>query len=115
MAPDVVQERDDDGIDEFRDWTKWAILVNTDTGNWFPQRVRETVELGDFEDEVGNPKNTRIGAFFDLNVESLLKAMTEIGGNSIEGNERIADLLAGVCRSFVEAQANLEKWRSPEA
>ena len=113
--PIIPDEIEDGELVDHRDKTKWAILVDTDQGGWIITRVAPVTEIGDYDDDFSNDKHSyMVGAFFDENAESLLKALTEIGGNSIEVNERISDLLSGVCRSFGEAQANLERWRAAQ-
>ncbi len=109
----MPDEGEDEGINEdHRYHTKWVILVNPDKGTWIISRVSEGAQVGECEIDMSRIGNEWfVAALFDSNVEALIKALMEIGGNSLEGNSRIEDLLMGTCRSFVEAQANLEKWR----
>lgn len=109
----MCESPDDGEIDGFEDHIKWAVLVDLNDGSWLISRVTPGSEIGDQEEDRSRPnKDWRIGAFFDQNVEEILKAMVSISGGGLEGCQRIQDLLFGTCRSFLEAQANLKKWKS---
>jgi hypothetical protein len=109
----MVEDDDlDEGL-ENPELTRWSILVNLQEGRWVVARVSKNYQVGECEIDMSRTgSDWLVAAFFDQNVESLLKAMNEIAGNSVEGGSRIEDLLSGVCRSFAEAQANLERWQA---
>lgn len=97
--------------DDLRHHTKWAILVCPQQERWIVARVTPGSQIGEYEADMSKDgKDWRIAAFFDKNVEESINAMTVIGGNSIESNEKIADLLSGVIRSHVEAMNRLATW-----
>ena len=104
-----AEEDQFDGPEE----TRWTILVEENSGRWIITRVSKGVEVGEYEiDLCKKGEDWKVGAIFDSSVTVLLEAITKIGGSSIEVSENIEGLLSGVCRSFVESQANLKRWRS---
>lgn len=107
------EDIDQDDFDEYRERTRWAVLVDPDGGGWMISRVHPASEVGEYDiGPDGEHHQFQIGAFFDPNVEDILQAIMRIGGNSMESNSLIEDLLAGTCRSFVEAMANHKKWQA---
>ena len=101
----------DDEIEHARD-TKWAILFCEQTGEHVVTKIDPGSEIGEYEMDMSKVgRDWRVTAFFDSNVEGLLKAITLLGGNSIEVNLNVTDLLMGVIRSFEEAKIQHERWR----
>ena len=112
---DLLDDGTSEDEEESRKRNTWAILVNVKKGNWLITQVESDLQIGEVEIDISREDDIVVAAVFDPSVQSFLKAITELAGNSIEARERINDLLYGVCRSFKEAIANLEKWRSHQA
>ena len=109
---DVEDWGEDDPILEYPNLTRWAVLVNLQDGRWLVSRVSKTYEVGECEIDMSRRgSNWYIGAFFDSDVDPTIDALRSIGGNSMEGNSQINDLLTGTIRSFLRAQENLKKWQ----
>ena len=100
---------------EFKKRNTWAILVNVKKGNWSIEQVTKGTQVGEVEIDISREDDIVVAAIFDPNVQSFLKALVNLAGDSFEARARIYDLLYGACRSFKEAMANLEKWRSEQA
>ncbi len=110
----MSDETEDDSEDlSLENYTKWVILVDVIKGGWIISRVPPNTEVGEYEmDMCNNGQEYRIGAHFDPETEKFIEAMIEIGGDSQEVKDRIADMLHGTIRSFLESQANLKKWQA---
>jgi len=106
-------EDDDNDNDDGRHMTEWVILVNPKTGAWVITQVSPGLEVGELDGDLTyHYDGYMIGSAFDENVKKILDAITHIGGDSLEVRQVIEDLLMGTCRSFVEAQKNLKKWKT---
>ncbi len=100
----------EDDFDDDRQRNKWAILVDTIQGGWIVTQVDPQMEIGEYDPDLCRGGHEyKVGAFFDPNVEAILTAMTQIGGDGLDVQLRIQDLLSGICRSFVEANQSLKK------
>lgn len=92
--------------------TQWVILVNPQEDRWMVCRVSRSYEVGECEIDMSRTDSDwYVAAHFDQDVTDVTDALRLLVGNSIEGNSMIDGLLAGTCRAFVEARANLEKWK----
>ncbi len=115
MAKELHDSTVDDDFDDGRDRTKWVILVDMKTGAWIIQPVTPGSEVGEYDPDLSKGEyEYRVASLFDRDVEKLLTALTQIGGDSLEVNQNIEGLLMGTCRSFVEAQENLKKWQKEQ-
>ena len=95
-------------FDDYLDHTMWVILVCPQEKRWIVSQVTPGAEVGQYEIDMSRiGKDWIVGALFDSNVKKILDAVTVLGGSSC-----LDDLLSGVCRSFWEAQSNLQKWIS---
>ncbi|MFZ2715781.1 MAG: hypothetical protein WAZ44_00940 [Minisyncoccia bacterium] len=93
---------------------KWVILVcPTQKNAWIVSRTYPSYEIGDLEvDQSRVGDDWFVGAFFDSHVEEMINAICLLGGDSIETNDKISGLLAGVARAFMEAIAKHQELRS---
>ena len=112
----MAEDNDADDFDDFRNHTKWAILVDVIQGGWLITQVTPNTEVGEYELDLCNDHhNYKIGSFFDEETEKFIEALVELGADSIEMRLKITAVLSGVCRSFMEAKEKLRNWQAEES
>ena len=114
---DYEEESDGSAEDEL-EWKKhntWAILVDEKRGGYEITRIEKETQIGEVGIDLVGAEDKLVASILDDNVQSFLKAVLNLAGDSIETHNRIYDLLYGICRSFEEAMENRKKWRSDQA
>jgi hypothetical protein len=96
----------DSDFGSFRNYTEWAVLVCPQKKGWLIYQVVSGTKIGEYEHDLTKKvEDWIVGSIFDSSTKTLLDALTLLGNKDV-----ITELLSGVCRGFVEANANLDEW-----
>ena len=86
MASDSIEGDIEDGEFPEDKGIKWVIVVNLNKGTWQIEQATLDTQIGEVDIDFSGEDDIRVAAFFDSNVEALLEAIIELGGNSLGRN-----------------------------